>query len=66
MTAGFFATYYPRRKFVKKIVEKGAVSKETAKTCEELGMSKSTLEHLVFVKDIRKTENDRYYVPRER
>jgi hypothetical protein len=63
--AGFFATHYPRRRFVKKIVEKRTVSKETAKTCEEPGMSKSTLEYLVFVKDIKKTENDRYYVFRE-
>jgi hypothetical protein len=64
--AGFFATYYPRRRAVKKIVEKGAVSKETAKTHEELDMSKSSLEHLVSVKNIKKTEDGRYYVPRER
>lgn len=50
----------------KKSVEKGAVSKETAKTHEELDMSKSSLEHLVSVKDIKKTEDGRYYVPRER
>jgi hypothetical protein len=65
MMAEFFATYYPRRRDVKKIIEKGAVSKETAKTCEELGMSKSTLEYLVFVKDIKKTEDGRFYVPCE-
>jgi len=60
--AEFFATYYPRRRDVKKIIEKGVASKETAKTCEELGMSKSTLEYLVSVKDIKKTEDGRYYV----
>lgn len=61
--AGFFAGYYPRRRAIKKIKEAGAVSEETAKTSKELDMDESTLQYLVFVKDIKKTENGRYYVP---
>jgi hypothetical protein len=63
MMAEFFASYYPRRRDVKKIIEKGAVSEASARTCEELSMSKSTLEYLVSVKDIKKTKDDRYYAP---
>ena len=58
----FFAGYYTRRRDVKKIKEKGAISKDTAKTSEELGLPKMTLEYLVWVKDIKKTEDNRYYV----
>lgn len=61
--AAFFATYYPRRRAIKKVKEAGAISEETAKTSKELGIGESTLQYLVSVKDIKKTEDGRYYVP---
>lgn len=63
--AAFFSTYYPRRRTIKKIKEAGAISEETAKTSKELGIGESTLRYLVSVKDVKKTEDGRYYVPRE-
>lgn len=62
--AEFFATYYPRRRAVKKVKEAGAISEETAKTSKELDMSELTLQYLVSVKDIKKTGDGRYYVPK--
>jgi len=63
--AEFFSTYYPRRRATKKLKEAEAISEETAKTSKELGMDESTLQYLVFVKDIKKTADGRYYVPSE-
>ncbi len=60
--AEFFAGYYPRRKAVEKIKEKGAMSEDTAKTSEELGIDTDTLKYLVFVKDVKKTKDGRYYI----
>ena len=61
--AAFFATYYPRRRATKKVKEAGAISEETAKTSKELGIGESILQYLVSVKDIKKTQDGRYYVP---
>lgn len=63
--AEFFATYYPRRRAIKKIKEAGAVSEETAKTSKELGMGESFLQYLVSVKDVKKTRDGRYYIPED-
>lgn len=60
--AAFFSTYYPRRRTIKKIKEAGAISEETAKTSKELGIGESTLRYLVSVKDVKKTEDGRYYI----
>lgn len=62
--AAFFSTYYPRRRAIKKVKEAGAISEETAKTSKELGIGESTLQYLVRVKDVKKTEDGRYYVPK--
>ncbi len=60
--AAFFSTYYPRRRTIKNIKEAGAISEETAKTSKELGIGESTLRYLVSVKDVKKTEDGRYYI----
>jgi hypothetical protein len=66
--AGFF---FHERNLVKKLKEAGAVSKETAKTVEELGLSKREIGEIRWIarytlsKPIRETEDGRYYVPSE-
>jgi len=51
-----------RKRIKRKVKESGAISKDTAKTDKELNIRESTLNWLVFVKDIAKTEDGRYYV----
>ena len=59
-----FAFMYSRR-LRKKLKEAGAVSEETAKTIEELGLSDReirTLRRNVWVGKVKKTKDERYYV----
>jgi hypothetical protein len=54
------------RRLSEKLRKAGAVSKETAKTIEELGLSgreKRTLKRNVWIGKIKETEDGRYYVP---
>jgi len=53
-----------RKRIKRKVKEAGAISEEAAKTSGELGIDESTLKWLVFVKDIKKTRDGRYYVPK--
>jgi hypothetical protein len=54
-----------RKRIKRKIKELGAISNDTARTSKELKISESTLDWLVFVKDIKRTEDGRYYVERK-
>lgn len=50
-----------------KLKSAGAISKETAKTIEELNLSKRerrTLARNVWARKIKETEDGRYYVPK--
>jgi len=54
------------RRVREKLKNAGAVSEQTAKTIEELGLSKReirTFERNVLIGKIKKTEDGRYYVP---
>jgi hypothetical protein len=65
-----FFFFHHSRKLKKKLVESGAVSVDTAKTIEELGLSNleiRTLKRLVFARKVKeitdKEGNKRYYMP---
>jgi len=52
----------------KKLLNAGAVSEETAKTIQELNLSKleiRTLKRLVWVGKVKKTKDGKYYLPRK-
>jgi len=51
-----------RKRIKRKIREAGAVSEDTAKTSEELGIDKTALRWSAYVKDIKRTEDGRYYL----
>jgi len=51
-----------RRRIKRKIKDAGAISVETAKTAEELGLDRFALRWLEFVKDVKKTSDGRYYL----
>ena len=56
------------RQLMKKLREAGAISEETAKTVEELGLGKKEIReikrisHYTITKSIRETKDGRYYV----
>lgn len=58
------------RNLVKKLKKAGAISKETAITVEELGLSKLEIREIKRIsrftlsKTIKETEDGRYYVPK--
>lgn len=53
-----------RKRIKRKVREAGAISEETAKTSKELCIDESTLKWLEFVKDVKKTRDGRYYIPK--
>jgi hypothetical protein len=59
------------RNLVKKLKDAGAISKETAKTVEELGLNELEIREIKRIsrytlsKTIKETEDSRYYVPCE-
>jgi hypothetical protein len=67
MAGSLFAAFHEKQ-LMRKLKEAGAVSEETAKTVEELGLSKleireiRRISHYTLTKPIRETEDGRYYV----
>lgn len=56
---------YYAKQLKRKLREAGAVSEDTAKTIEELGLSSReirTLRRLVFVRKVKETADQRYYL----
>jgi len=68
--AGSLPFLLNERNLVKKLKKAGAISKETAKTVEELGLSKLEIREIKRIsrytlsKTIKETEDGRYYVPK--
>lgn len=70
--AGSLPFLLNERNLVKKLKEAGAMSMETAKTVEELGLSRFEIREIKRIsrhtlsKAIRETEDGRYYVPSDK
>jgi hypothetical protein len=63
LAAGFLLYY--GNQLMRKLREVGALSEDTAKTIQELGLSSReirTLKRLVFARKVKETADQRYYL----